>query len=370
MLHEDNDVDFEFQNDAPIKRDAVNQMQLHAVGDNHVRGLNTDSDKGESINHLSPLCQEDNLWGSILNCGSQGTQESTKQLMGSGQFGPLVEWSHSGPTIHAVGGGAETAAVVRHVGSGLYDDGPTKQQPTGPTNQPNVEPLHVASTRLNATFEPALVHNGDFGPAINHNEDSYAFGRVDIGPTSNGVGVSSADQFLLNSSGDVAGSLAGREDRDSVCVDTAAPLIRSNHNQIPSSSVPIGAQAEMGAIDLQADLELCEVPILSLEDVQDLGSLCARINEPKREVVQKKRRGRPRKKAPEPNTIRDSHLDLSTLCYMVNQGPSSVAEFVWGIGKELGISNAKDDGVNKQLINNLMDMEIRDIQSIGRDLII
>ncbi|KAJ1391953.1 short chain dehydrogenase [Sesbania bispinosa] len=118
---------------------------------------------------------------------------------------------------------------------------------------------------------------------------------------------------------------------------------------------------------------MIEVPMVVAEGVQDdLSAFCARLKDPKliyEVCAPKKRMGRPRKKANNLMKVCDSDLEFLTMHRMVNQGPHTVAEHIWGIGKELGVSNVGDDytGDDEQKYVDVLEaMEIRDRKAIGR----
>ncbi|KAJ1402541.1 asparagine synthase [Sesbania bispinosa] len=281
-------------------------VHLQGDGDNHVVELNkepdTGRDKREPINDLSPFCLENMLQG------SSGRRESTQLVMGGGQSGPLVVWNPSGPHIQAVGSGLEAESIVRYAGS-------TNGLALGPIHQPSCGPIQTNIASAGTNHVPSFAWS--VGPHaevsanqlhFNNIEQELIFGRAEFGPYAIDEVGPFVDRCQDEPIGCDVGPLAGRVDMGSDCDDVVCSTIYTENN--PSKSVLIGyLQEEMdardciGAVGLGqgcdyslADLELFVVPIVSVEDVQELGAFYDRLNGAQREVVPKKKARKAKKK--------------------------------------------------------------------------
>ncbi|KAJ1395100.1 hypothetical protein SESBI_33627 [Sesbania bispinosa] len=115
-----------------------------------------------------------------------------------------------------------------------------------------------------------------------------------------------------------------------------------------------------GCADLSVALsvgQFYEVPIMEVVDLLMM-ELISRNG-----GIVKKRRGRPRKKVSMKNQVSHSDLPLSTEFFDIDQHPKLVADKVWEIGRNLGVSCCNNEG---DIINRLCELKQRDKSAIGR----
>ncbi|KAJ1433923.1 Solute carrier family 35 member F1 [Sesbania bispinosa] len=111
---------------------------------------------------------------------------------------------------------------------------------------------------------------------------------------------------------------------------------------------------------LSAESRLCEVPVLLSEELDALwvnGSVlpCDAV----RGGNLKGRRGRPRKYSSQSQVSKSVKVIQS----LINKQPSNIANSVWKMGLDLGVSGCHDEDV---IIDRLVSMEKRDPSAIGR----
>ncbi|KAJ1427146.1 galactokinase [Sesbania bispinosa] len=107
------------------------------------------------------------------------------------------------------------------------------------------------------------------------------------------------------------------------------------------------------------DCQLCEVPIIKVPNANDVENILHVLTN--RDEPPKKKRGRPKKKVSCSSKVCAS--DLQLIHASISQDPVKIAEHVWEIGKELGVSIA---GSENTMIDALQALEIRDRKAIGR----
>ncbi|KAJ1420452.1 hypothetical protein SESBI_14365 [Sesbania bispinosa] len=122
------------------------------------------------------------------------------------------------------------------------------------------------------------------------------------------------------------------------------------------------AEAMGSVFELSGNSRLCEVPITIADELEFQGVTRKVIPEDVgKGGLPKRRRGRPRKIPTNPQ-VSDSYMDI---CSLLVKKPHDVANSVWKIGLDLGVSGFVDDSV---IIDKLAEMEKRDQLAIGRSV--
>ncbi|KAJ1433709.1 hypothetical protein SESBI_05851 [Sesbania bispinosa] len=110
----------------------------------------------------------------------------------------------------------------------------------------------------------------------------------------------------------------------------------------------------------------CDVPIMEAHNGAEVESLLAQIRSGNllgSRGKAKKRIGRPKKIQVLSHKVSDSNLELLNTLMSLELGAPKIAERVWEMGKELGVSLSGND---QQMISISQGMEVRDREAIGK----